>query len=196
MLSSFEQLYGDLQKRARAYGIEVQEVGLPAESPGRFDGMTVMMNRAYDAEERCYYLVHALGSIVRWSLDPAGCTALFRALAEAKAHRAAAPAHLERALAAYRDYETAASEYAAWLLADLGYASLVPAYTNFSRADLEAMDQMHRTGKAVPWRAFFAAWNQAVTRGERTVAPYVAERIPVFQPLRMREQEVIQKGHG
>ncbi len=192
MPSVFAQLFQDLQARARAYGIEVQEVELPPERPGRFDGVTVLMNRTYDPEERCHYLAHAIGSIVRWSLDPAGCTELFRQLDEAKAHRATEPAHLDRALAEYRDYETAASEYAVWLLADLGYESILPAYTNFARADLAAMEQMHRTGTAPAWRDFFAAWNGELARGERQVRPYVAERIPPFQPVRMREQGIVQ----
>ena len=48
----------------------------------------------YPPEESYYYLAHALGSIVRWSLEPETWRAMFEELEAAKANRRADPARL------------------------------------------------------------------------------------------------------
>ncbi len=68
---------------------------------------------------------------------------------------------------------------------------MIPAYTSFFRADLEAITVFHRTGKAPVWLEFFADWKRRVSRGEQVVAPYVPKPIPPFKPVRIAVQEVL-----
>lgn len=190
-----ERLYRDVRARAESYSVRVGEERLGPETPGKFDGLSVTINPDYDFRERPFYLVHALGSIVRWSLDPVGCRRLFDELNAAKKHRSDRD-RLERAIEPYREFEVGSSEYAVWLLADLGYADVIPAYTNFWRADLESMTHLHRTGKAPVWREFYARWNEEVRRGERQVAPFEPRPVPPFRPQPMKTQEVVQEQDG
>src|SRR4051794_15379293 len=145
MANSFDSLYDHLEEWAEAHGIAVRQSKLDPETPGEFDGLTVTINRDFGPKERAFYLAHSIGSIVRWALHAAGCRVLFDELDAAKANRDDT-ASLDRALERYRGFETVASEYAVWLLAELGRADVIPDYTNFWRADLEAMTIHHRTG--------------------------------------------------
>ncbi|MBV9122327.1 MAG: hypothetical protein JO112_03065 [Planctomycetes bacterium] len=189
----FHQLYQDARRRAESHGIQVREESLGPEKAGQFDGLSITINPSFNPQDRCFYLVHALGSIVRWSLDPDQCQALFQELRDAKRHRRQDPGRLEQAVAGWCAFEEAASEYGVWLLADLGHAEAIPAYTNFFRADQEAMVQLHRHGSAPDWPEFFARWNQEVAAGARGVRPYQPNPVPSFQPVAFREQEVIQE---
>ncbi len=93
----------------------------------------------------------------------------------------------------FRAFETESSEFAVWLLAELGHGDVIPSYTNFMRADLEALTEFHRTGKAPVWRDFFARWNEETADGRRLVLPYQAKQVPPFDPVRIEKQEVLQE---
>jgi hypothetical protein len=194
MPARHEALFDQLRAWAESHGIAVSEQPLGAETPGRFDGPTVTMNERYDPAERAWYFAHALGSIVRWSQSPDECDTLFERLDDAKARRKQNPSRLEFELSDYRVYESDASEYAVWLLKELGFEDLIPAYTKFARADLEIMTLHHRNGTAPPWREFFAEWNRDVAAGRRKVEPYRLKPIPPFHPVKMREQKILQEG--
>jgi hypothetical protein len=116
---------------------------------------------------------------------------MFDELRDAKKARAD-PARLERAIAAYRDFETESSEFAVWLLGELGHAGAVPSYTNFMRADLEALTAFHRTGVAPAWRDFFACWNEDVAAGRRDVEPFRPKPLPPFTAVPIERQEILQ----
>jgi hypothetical protein len=68
MTRRFHRIYHDICIWAKDHGIEVQDDHLPVGQAGEFDGPTATMNSDYDLEERTYYLTHAIGSVVRWSL--------------------------------------------------------------------------------------------------------------------------------
>jgi hypothetical protein len=193
---ALQKLYADLRSRAEALALRVTEEPLPLETAGKFDSRSVTMNSAYDLEARCFYLVHAVGSIARWCEQPEESKDVFIELRTARKHRQADPGRLERALVPYRAFEEAASEHAVWLLADLGYGEIIPRYTNFARADLEALTAFHRSGVAPVWRDFFAAWNARVQRGEQPVPPYQPKPVPPLRPVRMHQQEVLQEIDG
>src|SRR5205085_1466869 len=154
---------------------------------------SVTMNEAYEAEERLYYLIHALGSIVRWSLSRDAVQDTFDELRAAKETRASDPDRLEAAIGHYRAFEIESSQFAVWLLAELGHAAVVPAYENFLHADLEALTAFHRHGRAPVWRDFFARWNEEVRAGVREVLPFDPKPIPPFTPVRLEKQEILQK---
>jgi hypothetical protein len=61
------------------------------------------------------------------------------------------------------------------------------------RADLEALTEYHRTGKAPVWRDFFALWNADVASGRRVVTPYTPKPLPAFTPVAIERQEILQK---
>jgi hypothetical protein len=186
------QLLNDIVAWADARGIHVQQDALKSEQAGVFDGVSVMLNSRYGTEERAYYLAHALGSIVRWSVSQDAVQGMFEELRTAKEDRADA-ARLERAINAYRVFETESSEFAIELLTKLGHGDAVPAYTNFMRADLEALTEFHRTGRAPVWHDFFARWNHEVASGTRTVLPFQRKPIPAFTPTVIEKQEIVQK---
>jgi hypothetical protein len=193
MSPAFTQVYDDVRRWAECHGVRVRRGKLGPEKPGEFDGLSVTINPDYGPEERCFYLVHALGSIIAWALDPRGCHALFAELRAAKAHRLLGAARLGRAVERYRAFEIRSSEYAVWILNHLGHAAVVPTYTDFFRADLEALTQFHRTGKAPVWEEFFRRWSADVLRGRRTVEPFVPVPVPPFRPVPIRHQEIMQK---
>jgi hypothetical protein len=103
------------------------------------------------------------------------------------------PHRLERAIEEYRAFETESSEFAVWLLRELGHADMVLSYSNFMRADLEALVQFHRTGKAPVWREFFDKWNQQIVQGARQLQPFEAKAIPPFHPIKIELQEILQE---
>jgi hypothetical protein len=195
-MTSFERVYQAVRTWAEANGIEVLEERLAPEKAGVFDGTSVTMNSVCTAEERTYYFAHALGSIVRWSLSGPDVQAMFDELRSAKKTRAENPGRLEAAIERYRAFEIESSEFAVWLLTQLGHADAVPSYTNFMRADLEALTEFHRRGRAPVWRDFFARWNEQVACGERHILPYHPRAIPPFRPVRIEKQEILQEMDG
>lgn len=193
MSLDFEQLYEELRQWAGSRGIEVRDETLRADQAGVFDGVTFRMNRDYPIDERVYYLIHALGSIVRRSLSPDAVQAMFDDLRDAKPSKDSTPDRLDRAIEQYRLFEIESSEFAVELLRELGYPDVIDAYTNFMSADLDALTEFHRTGHAPVWREFFAQWNEDVTAGRRHVIPYAPKVIPAFTPTRMETQEILQE---
>jgi hypothetical protein len=187
-----KQLFDDVQAWAEAHGIDVRLQPLKPEQAGVFDGMSATLNSEFGVEEQTYYLAHALGSIVRWSLSRDAVQAMFDELRAAKAVGADA-ARLNRAIDAYRAFEVESSEFAVWLLTNLGHGYAVPPYTNFIRADLEALTEFHRTAQAPVWHDFFSRWNKEVVSGHRHVEPFRPQPIPVFTPVVIEKQEIVQK---
>jgi hypothetical protein len=175
---------------AQANGIQVTEGRMEAGKAGEFDGLAVRLNESYDLFEKTYYLVHALGSIVRWSLSQ-DIQGMFDELRDAKTSDD--PARLEMAIERYRRFEIESSEFAVWLLAQVGLADLVQSYTNFMRADLEALTMFHRTSHAPVWRDFFAQWNDEVATGERHPPSFSSQQIPPFVSRKIERQEILQK---
>jgi len=188
----FQSLEDAIERWAAARGIRVSRRELPAGTAGEFTGTAVAMNHGYPVAERVFYLVHALGSIVLWSLDREAVQQMFDRLRAAKTHKDQDPAELERRIRAFRDFETESSELAVWLLEELGFPESVSPYTNFLRADLESITQFHRTGKAPVWREFFARWNEEAAAGRRAVESFTPRPIPDFQALQIERQEILQ----
>lgn len=188
----FSRIFQEVRAWAENHGIRVRRQLLPPDQAGTFDGPTVTLNRAYATEELTYYLAHTLGSIVRWSLSRPAVQALFDELRQAKQDRRA-PARLERAIERYRAFEIESSAFAVGLLTELGHGDAVPAYTNFMRADLEALTAFHRTGQAPIWHDFFARWNAAVAADRRQVAPFHPKPPPAFTPVAIEDQEIVQR---
>jgi hypothetical protein len=189
----FERTYEKVRDWANSRGIQVREASLAANKAGKFDGKSVSMNSAFSAEERLYYLAHSLGSIVRWSLSREHVQHMFDELRDAKKNKEKDPARLERALADYQAFETESSRFAVQLLKDLEAADVLPAYTNFMRADLAALTIYHRRGEAPVWRDFFAGWNAEVASGRISILQFRAKRIPAFTPIPIETQEILQK---
>src|SRR3954452_13639466 len=125
-----KRLLNDVITWASARGVRARLGPLQPEQAGSFDGTSVTLNSGYPAEELAYYLAHALGSIVRWSLSKGAVQGMFDELRSAKEDRTDSE-RLERAIAAYRAFETESSEFAVWLLGVQGHAASVPAYSNF-----------------------------------------------------------------
>jgi hypothetical protein len=189
-------VYERLRARIEACGVKVHAMPMGFETTGVFDGLSITTNTAYDLETRCHNIAHSLGHIAQWSLDFPRFRQLYDDLHAAKANKQADPAALGRALRAFREYEEEASQYAAWLLADAGCPEALPAFTNFARADIEAIVGFHRDGIAPVWSACFAEWNAAVARGEKELRPFEPKPIPPFTPRYIEPQEVIQEVDG
>jgi hypothetical protein len=184
-------VYESLKARIQGCGVRVVARPLGLETTGVFDGLSVTTNTSYDPETRCHNIAHSFGHIVQWSLDYPGQQQLYDDLHAAKAHKAADPGALERALQRFRAYEEEASQYATWLLADSGNPDAVAAFTNFARADIEAIVAFHRDGVAPVWREFFHRWNSEREAGKCRVQPFEPKAIPPFSPRRIEPQEVI-----
>jgi hypothetical protein len=133
---NFESIHADVCRWAEAHGLSVRQARLEAKKAGDFDGLSVTMNASYTAEERTYHLVHALGSIVRWSMSYVQVRELFQELRDAKSTPDNA-IRVESAIDRYRAFEIESSEFAVWLLGERGKSDVVPTYTNFMRADLK-----------------------------------------------------------
>lgn len=192
----FDRVYRDVESWAQAHGIRIRHDTLKREKVGAFDGLSATMNSEYGTEERTYYLAHALGSIVRWSLSQPAVQEMFDELREAKKNRGPEPERLERAIERYRAFEVESSQFAVWLLGELGHSNAIFSYTNFMRADLEALSEFHRRGRAPVWRDFFSRWNEEVASGRRRVEPYRPKAIPPFSPMRIENQEILQEQGG
>jgi len=137
-----------------------------------------------------------LGSIVRWSLSRDAVQQLFDELRDSKETKQERAQRFEKAIQQYRDFETESSEFAVWILVQLGYGDAVGTYSNFMRADLESMTQFHRTGQAPVWRKFFEQWNRDVAIGRRHVELFSPKPIPDFQPVKTENQEILQRQEG
>jgi hypothetical protein len=191
-MPDWANVYERLKSRIELFGVMVHTERLGSQTTGVFDGLSITTNTAYDLETRCYNIAHSLGHIVQWSLDYARFRSLYDKLNEAKANKAAAPAALERVLGQFRGYEEEASEYAAWLLVETGNAEVLSAFSNFARADIEAIVTFHRDGVAPVWHEFYGAWNDRVACGELAVSTFQPRPIPPFRPISIECQEVIQ----
>jgi hypothetical protein len=190
---AFQQVIEALHRWCQGHDIQFEERSLPSQQAGEFTGPAIVMNRDFPAEDRLYYLVHALGSIVRWSLSRDDVQRMFDELRDAKEQKDAEPERFERAVAAYRAFETESSEFAVWLLREVGHPETIDSYTRFMRADLESMTQFHRTGHAPKWGEFFRQWCADVAAGRRRVEPYQPKPIPPFQPVTTEWQEILQR---
>ena len=178
---------------AQSAGIHVADTLLERGKAGWFDGISVTMNNAYPAAERLFYLVHALGSIVIWSVAQELVQGLFDELREAKRHKETENERFERAVGCYSRFEIRSSSYAVTLLHDLDCAALTGRYSNFMRADLETMTEFHRSGQAPVWREFFLRWNMEVESGKRQIEPFESQPIPAFRPIQIEKQEILQQ---
>jgi hypothetical protein len=162
------------------------------EKPGEFDGLTITMNPAHPAEPRSYYLAHAFGSTVQWSLDTPRAKRMFGNLREATARGESDPAALDEAVRHYRRFEETSSEYAVWLLDSIGHHWTVKRYTSFFRADIEAMTLFHRTGHAPRWAEFYSQWTRLAASHEVWIKPFTPRPFPSFTPVAIPTQEVLQ----
>jgi hypothetical protein len=192
-MSDWPLIYELLKTRVESYGVVVIARQLELELTGVFDGLTIITNTDYDLETRCYNIAHSFGHIAQWSLDYPRFQRLYDELHAAKANKYANVVALERALQRFRAYEEEASEYAAWLLRETGNADILPGFTNFARADIEVIVAFHRDGHAPVWHSFFDDWNAKVVRGELKLRPFEPKPIPLFTPLPIEPQEVIQE---
>lgn len=186
-------MFDALVAYTRARGIDVRMRPMDVATPAEFDGPTITINDAHDEAARSFYLVHSFGSIVGWATDYDGTRAMFHELRGAKKAKASDPVRLQRAIGAFLRFEQRASEYAVWVVAELGFQSAIAAYTEFFRADADAMTIFHREGKAPPWPEFFAAWKAKAHRGEIKVEAYAPRRVPAFDVPRIEHQEVVQE---
>ena len=192
MRPDWERVYERLKACIESFGVAVLGKRLGLETTGVFDGLSITTNTAYDLETRCHNMAHAFGHIVQWSLDSPRFQKLYEGLNAAKANRAADPEGLRRALRDFRRYEEEASQYATWLLGHTGNADALPAFTNFARADIEAIVAFHCDGAAPAWHTFFADWNAQVARGEREPRGFEPKPVGPFTPVAIAPQEVIQ----
>jgi hypothetical protein len=184
-------VYARLKTRIESNGIEVRTQKLGPTTTGVFDGTSVTTNSDCDLETQCHNLAHALGHIVQWSLETPRCQSLYDELHAAKDRKQTDAARLDMALAAFREYEEEASAYAAGLLIESGNAPILPAFTPFARADIEAIVSYHRDGVAPIWNEFFADWQVRARRGDFEVREFVPKPIPRFTPRHIVPQEVI-----
>lgn len=183
-------LLDDLACFVSAYGVRVRRAEMDVEKPGEFDGPTITINPAHDRQALAYYLAHAFGSIYQWSTDFEQAQKVFTNLRDAKkGSRSAFEAALER----WRLFEQTSSDYAVWVLNEIGHSDAVEPYTVFFRADIEAMTVFHRTGKEPRWPDFFAEWKEKVGRGEVRFDPFRPKPVARFRPVRIEKQEVLQE---
>jgi hypothetical protein len=192
-MSDWPLVYERLKARIESRGVVVFAQRLVLEVTGVFDGLSITTNTAYDLETRCYNIAHSFGHIAQWCLDYARFQQLYDDLHAAKANKHADPAALERALQRFRTYEEEASQYAAWLLLDTDNSDILARFTNFARADIEAIVAFHRDGRAPVWHRLFDDWNAKVARGEQELRSFEPRPIPAFKPLHIEPQEVIRK---
>jgi hypothetical protein len=190
MTSAAGNLFADLVRFVTNHGVEVRIRNMDAEKPGEFDGPSITINPLHDRVACSYYLAHSFGSIYQWSTDFEHARKVFEDLRDAKEARGAG---FDRALEAWRQFETTSSEHAVWVLGEAGHADFIDAYTVFFRADIEAMTIFHRTGKEPRWPDFFADWQARVERGEIRIDPFTPKPVASFKPVRIEKQEVVQE---
>jgi hypothetical protein len=182
-----------LHRYIKAHGVAVRRMVMAPEKPAEFDGLRITLNPTHDVDSLAYYLAHSYGSIVAWSVEPSSVQAVFDELRDAKTTRSGNPERLERALQPFRQFEARTSEYAVWVLEQAGFQIVIPDYTVFFRADIEAITIFHRTGRAPVWRLFLAQWKDEIARGVRSIDPFPPRAVPpTFSPMRIDLQEVKQ----
>ena len=185
---TFARLESDVQST----GVAVRWRRMKPDTPAIFDGLSIVLNDEHDLGETAYYLVHSLGSIVGWSVETARVAQLFEELRASKATQDAEPERFERALATFRAFEEASSEIGVGILHRTGLAALAADFSEFFRADLEAITIFHRTGALPIWSEFLAAWHRDLAEGRREPRPFAARETPSFTPVKIDEQEVKQ----
>jgi hypothetical protein len=79
------------------------------------------------------------------------------------------------------------------VLAEMSAAEWTADYSEFFRADLEAITIFHRTGTLPVWREFLAAWHQDLRDGRRARRPFAPRPLPAFHPVRI-DQQVVKQG--
>ena len=136
MKRNFEKVYGAVRDWAKSHGIQVSLKRLPAKKAGEFDGLSVSMNSELRAERRrTYYLVprprqhRPLESQPLRTSRP--CLTSYAMPRRKATLTPAARAGNRRPIAPSRPNP---SEFAVWLLTELGHADVVPSYTNFMQA--------------------------------------------------------------
>lgn len=195
-MCNWTKISRDLTTYIESVGVDVRSEKLGFETTGTFDGISLTTNIDCDWETRCHNMAHSLGHIVQWSLDPVKFETLYADLRVAKASQPIDVAAIEKILTRFRDYEVEASEYAVWLLTEIGHADVIPRFTNFARADIEAIIGYHRDGIAPIWEDFYRAWNERVATGGQPVESFALKPIPKFTPVRIVEKRVIREVDG
>ena len=196
MEPDWTRVFERLRVRAKSYGVDVRIEELADETTGTFDGLSITTNQRCDEATRCHNLAHSLGHILQWTTERAKQEGLYARLHAAKALKTSDARTLEACLVEFRAYEEEASEYAAWLLTEIGAPECIPAFTCFARADIECIVGYHRDGLMPIWRDFIAEWNARVARHETTLRPFAPRPIPPFTAAPMAEQEIIQEEDG
>jgi hypothetical protein len=186
-------LLDDAMAYVRTAGIEVRTRPLPRDTPAEFDGRSITLGAAVDPQPAAFILLHSFGSIVGWSLDKPGVTAMLEDLRAAKGAREADPDRFERALARFRAFEIASSEYAVWVLETIGRRDAIAPYTTYFRADVEAITLFHRCGRAPVWDAFYKQWTADAASGARHIEPFQPRPVPPFTPVQTERQQVKQE---
>ena len=64
MTTRYEQAFDAVTNWCEDHHIEVRDGNLPPEKAGEFNGVSITMNAVFRPEERLYYFVHAVGSMV------------------------------------------------------------------------------------------------------------------------------------
>jgi hypothetical protein len=192
MATRFENLFQDLQRYIVGYGVRVPLKTMDVQKPGEFDGLSITINPIHDAEARSYYLAHAFGSIIQWSTDFKAAEKVFQDLRKAAGRRKEAPDRFEEALKAYQRFEQTSSEYAVWLLEQIGHRNAIRPYTVFFRADIEAMTIFHRTHHSPRWPEFYTQWKRRVKSGNLWIEPFRPRTFGRFRPVRVEQQEMQQ----
>ena len=193
MSDSPRELFAALERFIQEHGVRVVLKEMDVETPGEFDGLTITINPKHDQTSASYYLAHAFGSIVQWSTDTEYATDVYERLRAAKKTRQTDPEPFEAALRRYRQFEQTSSDHAVWMLREIGHGEYVRDYTQFFRADIEAMTIMHRVGKEPSWPEFYDEWRRRVAAGEVQVEPFTPRPIAPFRPVRIQEQQVVQE---
>jgi hypothetical protein len=181
-----------LLRDVAARGIRTAIQPLPPDTPMRFDGLSMTLRESHDPGELLYYLAHSLGSCAGWALDYSGVKGIFDELRSAKEGDGSGSPRFRRALMAFRQFEEVSASYGAWALSENGGAELVDDYSEFFRADLEAITMFHRTGELPAWRGFLASWHEAIAAGTQSRHPFPIRVIPPFVPRLIDVQEVKQ----
>jgi hypothetical protein len=191
-----EATFSRLEAYVRSRGISVQWHHMTPDTPAVFDGLSITLDKGHDLTELGCYLVHSFGSIAGWCLDTERVKQLFEELRAAKDVKEAEPARFEQALATFRRFEEASSEFAVGVLDSTGNGALKDGVSEFFRADLEAITLFHRTGTLPVWSEFLSAWRRDIVEGRRPRRPFQARTAPPFTPVRIERQEVKQGVRG
>ena len=187
-----QHTFARLEAHVQSTGVSVGWRRMKPDTPAIFDGLSIVLNDDHELGEITYYLVHSLGSIVGWSVDTPRVKQLFEELRASKETKDVEPERFERALATFRRFEEASSEIGVGILDRTGLGSLADDFSEFFRADLEAITIFHRTGILPIWSEFFAAWHRDLAEGRREPRPFAARETPAFTPVKIEVQEVKQ----